>query len=396
MIKNRSLSRKNMLLFLILVFGVFTVGIKLLREGSIFTNNQSNNQGLTMQSDQSILTSTNIVQTEDPTEFHVLPKLPVIASVSQNEVTVSVVWVYADTTRVAIEYEIDGVNVPEGFMLPCPVFRAVLGENGTLYPEYIYAEPTNDIRTHCMYSEQGTYSVLQSFYRSHASETKINLRFEVAVGGMTLYNESGSTIRYPQAGVFSFDLTVNTTGQWTIEQSQSSNANNITTTLQKVELNPSLADVYMCIEFRNDQEWIPEASLLIGNDQATLELYEQVDQGGVPFIDLSSTRCFRLTFATEKELQSGDSLTVEINKLIVDAFNVMTEDDCANALHNIQQKYPEVNFVCYFDNRGGGSGWGFEVISRPSSMGEDQVFELFRSELKREITGPWSFSITVP
>lgn len=386
MIKNRSVSRRSILLLLILVFGIFIVTINLLREGSIFTN-----------SDQSILiTTTDIIRTEDPTEFYVSPELPVIASVSQNGVTVSVVWVYADTTRVAIEYKIDGVNVAAGFMLPCPVFRAVLGESGMLYPEYVYAEPINDIRTHCIYSEQGTYSVLQSFYRSHESETEINLRFEVTLGGMTLYNENGSTIQYPQSGVFSFDLTVNTIGQWTIEQSQVSNANNITTTLRKVELNPSLADVYMCIDFQNDQEWIPEASLLIRNDRETLELYEQVDQGGNPVIDLSPTRCFHLTFAIEKELRSGDSLTVEINKLIIDAFNVMTEDDCANALQNIQQKYPEVNFVCYFDNRGGGRGGGFEVISRPSVMSDDQVFELFRSELKSEIMGPWSFSVIVP
>jgi len=213
---------------------------------------------------------------------------------------------------------------------------------------------------------------------------------------MTLYNENGSTIQYPQAGVFSFDLAVNTIGQWTIEQSQVSKASNITTTLYKVELNPSLADVYMCIGFQNDQEWIPEASLLIGNDRETLELYEQVDQGGSPVIDFSPTRCFRLTFTTEKEFRSGDSLTVEINKLIVDAFNVMTEDDCASALHNIQQKYPEVNFVCYFDNRGGGRGGGFEVISRPSTMSDDQVFQLLRSELQSEVIGPWSFSIAVP
>ncbi|GEM_PF-6583146 len=391
MIKNRLVRSRTVFLLLILVFVIFVISIKLLYEGSVFANEESNHQDLTTQSDQSILiTKTDIPQTESPTEF------PVIASTTQNGIIVSVVWVYADTTRVAIEYKIDGVNVSEGFMLPCPVFRAVLRENGILYPEYDYAEPINDIRTHCMYSGQGIYLVLQNFYRSHVPETKINLRFEVTVGGMTLYNESGSTIQYPQSGIFSFDLTASTIGSWTIEQSQASSANNITITLRKVELNPFLVDVHMCIDFQNDQEWIPEAKLLVGNDRGVLEIYGQVDQGGNPIIDLLPTRCFRLTFPTERDLQSGDLLTVKINKLIVDAFNVMTEGDCANALHNIQQKYPEVNFVCYFDNRDGGRGWGFEVISHPSSMSEDQVFELFRSELKSEITGPWGFSVTVP
>ncbi len=122
------------------------ISIKLLREKAVFANKESNYQGLTVQPDQSILTATiDIPRTEGPAGFYAPPELPVIESSSQNGVTVSVVWVYADTTRVAIEYKIDGVNVPEGFMLPCPVFRAILSESGILYPEYVYAEPINDI-----------------------------------------------------------------------------------------------------------------------------------------------------------------------------------------------------------------------------------------------------------
>lgn len=382
---------------LLLLIVVFLIIIKLLQEGVVFVKEENNNQGLTTQSDQSLLiTRTDIPRTESPTEFYVPLELPVIASTAQNGITVSVVWVYADTTRVAIEYKIDGVNVPEGFMLPCPVFRAVLGESGKLYPEYVYAEPVNDIRTHCMYSGQGTYSVLQSFYRNYQPYTQLNLRFEVTLGGMTVYTENGATFQLPQAGVFSFDLSANTTGQWTIEQSQVSNSNRITMTLRKMELNPYFVDGYVCIDFQNDKEWIPVASLLVQGNQEKFESYEQVDQEGNPTINLLSARCFSLAFTIQRGLQSGDSLVIEINKLIIDAFNVMTEADCKNALQRIQQKYPEVNFVYYFDNRDGGSGSGFEVISRPSTMSEDQVFELFRSELQTEIAGPWSFSLAVP
>lgn len=384
----------------ILIVSLFVFGNRLLREELFIANKEITNQNLPTPSDQTFqmnttdinLTevSTSIGERSSPIEF------PIVASRSQNGVTVSILWVYADATRTTILYKIVGVDVPEGFMLPCPVLRAVLTENGAPYPEYVYAEPISDIRSHCIQIEDGIYTISQSFYRNHELVTSLNLRFDVAVGGMTLYTENGVTLQYPQSGVFSFDLNTDTAGQWTIEEPQVADVNKINITLHKLELNPSLVDAYLCVDFENDKEWIPKASLSVGNDQEKLEAYEQLDPAGNPVLELTPTRCFRLTFPLQKKLQSGDRLTIQMPGLIIDAFNVMTEEDCANALQHIQQKYPEINFVCYFDNRGGGRGGGFEVISRPSAMNDDQVFELFRSELQSEVVGPWNFSITVP
>jgi hypothetical protein len=213
---------------------------------------------------------------------------------------------------------------------------------------------------------------------------------------MTLFTEDGATMKYPQAGVFHFELSAVSDGQWTIEPRQMVEKNKITTTLRKMEFNPSVVDAELCLQFDNDWEWIPEATLLINNSQSKAEWTEQIDEEGNLYIAISPNRCFRFTFPVEGDLESGAPIAIELEKLKIDAFNVLTDEGCSETLLAIQQNYPDVNFACHIDFRDGGRSVGFELLSKPASMSDGQVYELFRAALQEEIEGPWRFEVNVP
>lgn len=149
------------------------------------------------------------ISTSPPSLNQVLPAQP-LDTISNQDVRVSLMWVYADRTRLAIEYRVKGNFSPENYNLYCPVNEVKFSDDaGTQYYPYVWASQTpvlNDNTFQCQTVTQGKeYHIIQTYQRQTAQEVQsINLAVSIHIGGFIVYTPTGEALDLAEYPLFDF------------------------------------------------------------------------------------------------------------------------------------------------------------------------------------------------
>ena len=327
---------------------------------------------------------------------------------SQNGILLELNWIYIDRFRIAIEYKITGVEIPQGYQLPCPVLSMSISDSfGNQYDTYKYGYGnTEQLISNCKLNSDKDFIVTHNFYPSNRIEQKeVELDINIAVGGMKISTEDGIQLSIPNYGNFHFTRRVISNENLTLMPNENLILKGLTVTLNRIEINPQSLNSYMCINYNNQKGWYPQVYLLIEGEKiyADPTLIFRTDFKDIDtsdwFDQFSLKRCYRFTFFPENgsftEISSS-KITISLEKLEINILDAATQEDCNNVRNKVQKKYPELDFLCQIDDRDGGYGVLVNITKMPSGMNLADAQKICEQEFISSIYGPWSFSFLMP
>jgi len=337
-----------------------------------------------------------------------LTKQPPLEILTQNGISLSLNWVYADKFRIAIEYRVIGVNTPQGYQLPCPVQLVSMNDNfGNQYDTYKYGYGNTEyLITNCVLAPDQSFVVTHNFYLLYeVGQEEFDLDIEIIIGGMQVVTDNGDQAIIPNYGNFHFDRKLINNGNLTLTSSENVNFNGLTATLNRLEINSQLVNAYICITYDNQKGWYPEAYLLIGEEKIYADpiLTFRTD---LKNIDLSNwlnqftiKRCYRLTFFSRSDSfikNNSAAITIALEKLEINILDAATQDDCNAVKIKVHKNYPNLDFLCQIDDRDGGYGVLVNVTKIPTGMSLADAQKISEQAFINSVDGPWSFSLSLP
>ncbi len=333
-----------------------------------------------------------------------------LETIIQNDVSVTLSWIYADRFRIGISYEVNGVDIPDGYRLFCPVNSMTINVS----PENLQASYTNygdsgGLITICSAQNDGSFFITHNFYLPQTntdSNTELNVDIDISIGGVLVTTDTGINASLPDYGVFHFQKTVLNNGDLTIEKNESITRDDMTITLSRVEINPYLVNAYLCMDYENQKMWYPEIFIQPNNSginilpirdfRTDMNLEDLTNW----FEQFTNHRCFRYTFPLERFASPSNSLNrakIVVEKVTVDALQAMSEDDCNTARERVQQSYPDLDFTCLLNDRGdGGYGVFLDIVKIPDGMERFEAQTIAEESFVNFINGPWTFLLSFP
>lgn len=331
-----------------------------------------------------------------------------LQSFNQNGVSLIVYWLYADQFRIAIEYKVQGVKIPDGYSLPCPVQTMMLADPAkNLQGSYAYGYgDSENLLTNCRYLPDGSFLITHNFYLPKPEGiTEFNVSIDISVGGMPVFSDTGGTANILDYGDFHLEHKIQSNGNLTFNPDERVSKNGLTATLDRVEINPSFVNTHMCIDYENQKEWYPESSLQLNGQRMDADalLTFRTDLQNIDlsnwFNQFTSHRCFRFTFPTG-DYAILDSLpaqiTITLDQMTIDILQAATQDDCIAVKNKVQQSYPDLDFTCQIDSRDGGYGVLISILRTPAGMTQVDAQKIAEEGFLSVVQGPWSFSLEVP
>ena len=330
-----------------------------------------------------------------------------IEILSQKGVTVSIYWVYADRSRIAIAYEVSGVEIPEGFTLVCPVQSTKINISpGNLQDTFVLFHGDSDsLITNCFTQSDGTYFLTHNFYLPNSeNNTEFDLTVDISIGGMFTTTSNGTRADILDYGIFHFQHKVLNNGNLTIEHDESIEKDGITIRMNRIEINPSFVNAYMCFSYENHKGWNPELSLSFRDNKVNAEPLLQFRTDDVDWTNWSdmftSHRCYRFGFPTKRfEILSDlpGQVKVRVENMTIDALRAANQDDCDNAREKVQQSYPDLDFNCFIKNSNdGGYGVFLDIKKIPDGMERIDAQIIAEEGFVNTVNGPWDFFVPIP
>lgn len=327
-------------------------------------------------------------------------------------VSIAITWVYADSARIGIEYRIHGVNVPEGYYLYCPVSEASLNDySGKEYEKYIWPPttgPSEDFEFHCKQSENGNdYIVTQNYYDTPPGHSQsYSLALSIDLGGFSIYTKDGTMKEFPNNGPFTFYFEVPITGSLTLNPNMTQSKNGVVVTLDRLVINPSVTDSFLCILYDNHKGWYPDMTLTWEGttykaDETSIFRMDIYHKSFSTYLSQFTTeRCYRYSFfLTYKENSSDQSprqMVVSLNKMTINAMDALTQEDCNKSLKAAQLNYPELDFSCNIDISDQGLGVGININKLPPGIDQSTAIGIAEEGFKSIVEGPFNFIVIVP
>lgn len=337
-----------------------------------------------------------------------LMEQPPIETLNQNGISLSLSWVYADKFRIAVEYQITGVDIPQGYQLYCPVLSMSMKDGfGDSYDIYQYGYgDTEHLLTNCSLTPDKKFVVTHNFYLPHTTDDKeYDLAIDIIVGGMSVVAENGARTTISDYGNFYFNFKVMNNGNLTLESNESVNLNELIATLNRTEINPSFVNAYICIHYENQKGWYPKAYLLFEGNKiyADPNLTFRTDLKKIDlsnwFNQFTTNRCYRLTFPIKYKFNTENNpikATVVLEKMEINLLDAVTQNDCDFVKTEIQKKYPGLDFLCQIDDRDGGYGVLVNILTTPAGMDLIEAQKIAEQGFVSSKDGPWIFSLLLP
>lgn len=330
-----------------------------------------------------------------------------IETITQNGITVNIYWVYADHARIAIAYEVRGVEYPDGFAVLCPVRSMTINISpGNLQDTYLsYGGDTEHLVSSCFHQSDGSFFLTHNFYLPEFEKnTEFDLTVDISVGGMFTTTSNGIRADIPDYGVFHFQQKVPNNGNLTIEHEESVEKDGITIQMHRIEINPSIINAYMCFSYENLKGWHPELSLSFRDKKIKAEplsiFRTDLAYGATRSETFTSHRCYRFGMPTDRfEILSNlpDQIKITVENITTDALEAATQDDCDDAREKVQQSYSDLDFNCFIENTDdGGYGVFLDIINVPNGMERIDAQIIAEEGFVDVVNGPWDFSIPIP
>lgn len=322
--------------------------------------------------------------------FLPLATKPSVSAITLNGVTASIDWAYADESRAAVKYTIQGLNLDDGQSLdPFSItFRSKtisgLGDGGGGGG----VEPArNGVIT-------GTLDLFFAYGAVDALTTpEIELTLDIPIHNTTpIYPptfDPNANLFAPEVGEFHFNFTIPVLDGFVMENlNQIVTTNSVTMTLKTFVLNPSYAQALVCFTMPSPKDWGLSSSVINvqGKD------YQFVGFGLLPgaigkeFTVDSPERCVSLGFDVPYSA-SEKYVTVNIPFLSTSLPEVITQEmvDRANerlAPEGIQFKYVTIDHGGYP-----------EITEHPAGMPDTELYPKIFAALADRYDGPWEFRI---
>jgi|BarGraIncu01122A_1022018.scaffolds.fasta_scaffold16989_2 hypothetical protein len=170
--------------------------------------------------------------------------------------------------------------------------------------------------------------------------------------------------------------------------------NNVSVSLSNVSATATAINVEVCIQLPSTENWIPEASLIMGGQTISAEGWGLLNSKD-PATYTSSNRCYQLDFMRPEGVQiDGTPAKVTVERLFIPPPIVPTKEQCAAAQQKLDAASKGINFTCWYPE--GGGGWGYDVLKKPQGMSDDQVAASIYEALREKVVeGPWEFALNI-
>lgn len=334
--------------------------------------------------------------------------------VTHDGISIAVTWAYADSARIGLEYRIRGVEIPEGFHLYCPVSAVTLKDDtGKEYEKYSWPpaeRPSENFEIQCRQAEnENEYIITQSYYSAPANNSRsLGLTLSIDLGGFDIYTKNGAMQEYPKMGPFTFHLDVPITGSLTLNPNLTQSKNGMTVTLNRLAINPTLTDAYLCISYDNHKSWYPEMTLTWegktyqadGTAWARMDVYHKTFTTYMS--QFTTERCYRYSFFLPYQANpSGPAprqMVVSLNRMTINAMDALSQEECSASLQEVQRSYPRLDFSCNInvhDPQGFGPA-GISINKVPPGMDQSTAYKIAEDSFKSIVEGPFTFTVSVP
>jgi hypothetical protein len=234
--------------------------------------------GLQNVENKGLVTSYN--QPSKPTVFAAVPTQLAQSSVSSrtnNGITVTLVWAYADENRLALQMAVAGLKLPEGALVRDYICKLYVSNNqrvsiGSIDPADIQIQkdkPGQPI--------QLTYVSNQPIDASRLDHLDLSMDLTIGpcgprwnFGEVTIPGQETQTPTPPPLiGNYHFDITVPIDKGLTLTPDQTQTADGVTVRLEKITLSPSFTSLHICFIASGDPkfnfaDWYPRVSIQAG------------------------------------------------------------------------------------------------------------------------------------
>jgi hypothetical protein len=320
------------------------------------------------------------------------------ASQTVGDLTITVLWAYADVNQLAVSYTLAGPGVKADIQKAPFVYisQAVLtAPDGGQFSQasgYTLDAP----------GKEDTITVVNTFYsqvvrpdgagvdndyfaHTYGSDLPdslpLSLRVEVfkITQGRPPIGQPGNKI-----GSVVFDLTAPLYAGTTLETRQAQTVAGVAMTLESVTVTPSQTQARICYDLPDSQDWQPVARLEIGGVPALLMGWGMTQRPTAEDV----RRCFDATFDV---FFDGDpaALTLTVDKLRT------SEPETWEYWEAVQAGLADHGIVIDLVM---GGGRYFDLVSVPEGMTDEQLGEIMqtvREGLLPAIDGPWVFAVDV-
>lgn len=164
--------------------------------------------------------------------------------------------------------------------------------------------------------------------------------------------------------------------------------NGVSVSLITSEISPSGALVTACIQLPDNQDWLPYASILVGDETINADSMALLNSKDAKTYE-NSYRCYEFGFS-EENLSHSEVSTFIVDRISTSMPEGLTQDMFAEALTSIQSTNPKIDFTCVIDPH----GVRFENLSTDPSITESVLTGLIQDELTRTVVGPWRLKIS--
>jgi len=319
---------------------------------------------------------------------------PEIAKETVNGVTVILDWAYLDDSRIAYQYTIHGLQ---------HVITDTINPSALVGPSVLVTDPLPLTGTGGggggvsvgPGEENGTVVVnAEQYLKLPAKEGDlIRVSLDISLGdvdvpiwetgpdGQPVSENPKSIVHVPLIATFHYEFTVPFYPSVTIEPKFSVAANGINVELEWMKVSPSSTEVRICYDLPSSGDWQPEGTLKIGDSEpVSISLYS--NDGPVDNV----RRCVRLSFPAPYD-HKPTTATLTIDRLVT-PMDYFTNTEIA------RQKLAEQGIVVEFHVEENSAG--YEVLSNPDGISDEEVHRLIGDSLREAYLGPWIFPVQIP
>lgn len=305
-------------------------------------------------------------------------------------VTVTLIEAYADSQRIALSYEVAGMDPKTTFPL-----NQLTDADGVTFSEanggFDHSGPTMFVSqtfyTQIMYQDDDGNWQTRNYMDDEQEEVDLVL---------TIYLQEMETPGPPPSlvpggdnglGPFGFEFTIPVSKEIVVEPQITEEVHGISITLESLSLAPSQSQAHLCIELPDAQDWQPKASITIKD---TTVPYSGLSMTELPTSE-DTVRCFDLSFDIFYDSQP-DTVIITVDKL-------QLSTPKADALY-----YAEVERILLqvygidVDIQIVPHGVTVDEVSRPDGMTDEEFWgnvQQAYEDASPAVEGPWIFEVAV-
>ncbi|MBZ0294406.1 MAG: DUF4179 domain-containing protein [Anaerolineae bacterium] len=330
---------------------------------------------------------------------------------TQEGVTVTLNWVYADTQNLKVNYTLENIDPimlyppysshatlrnAEGFMFSYANSR--LEEGSTADSLTMTVDFYNQAVRPIDNSDQ--YEVVDNYFmnRYETLPQTLSLQLELRLGDFEVADWTPlDSIDTDYAigdyveliGPFTFDVTLPLQAAVELEPMQTVEQNGLAVTLEALSISPTRTSARLCYQLPDARDWLPQASITIDGVPGYLSGHGVVDMAQ---FENTERRCRNLRFDA---FYDGNPGTLDLSLDVLETSMMEGPDDWARIAAALAEDGIDIDVIFEQSENGGGS-IRIEEVDVPEGFNLQEAADAAREALGDRISGPWVFQVELP